>query len=288
MNPGLLSGVFASPWYIFRSVLDIAIVAYIFYRLLGLIRGSRAEQLLKGLFILLVFSAVVSFLQLDMVNWILNKLWIVFAISLPIVFQPELRRFLEQLGRGRFFVSSSTWDLTQSPYYVINEIATAVNVLSHNRVGALIVIARETGIEEYLDSGTKLDSLVSAALLINIFIPNTPLHDGAVIIKAGRIHHAACFLPLSNNPAIDGKLGTRHRAGLGISEVSDALVIIVSEETGAVSVAREGRLVRFVDDRGLRDMLEDELIARENNKDNFWRRWYVYGRQTTAKKKDRT
>jgi diadenylate cyclase len=286
MDQGLLTGVFASPWNIFRSLLDISIVAYIFYRLLGLIRGSRAEQLLKGLFILLVFSVVVSYLQLDMINWILEKLWIGFAITLPIVFQPELRRFLEQLGRGHFFMSSSS-DQTESQMYVINEVVSAVRILAQERIGALIVLARETGIEEFLDSGTRMDSLVSAGLLINIFVPNTPLHDGAVIIKAGRILNSACFLPLSSNPAIDSKLGTRHRAGLGISEVSDAIVIIVSEETGAVSVAREGRLVRFLDDQGLADMLEEEFIVRQNGRSNFWRRWYADGRQTAEKKKNR-
>lgn len=286
MEQGLLTGVFASPWNIFRSLLDITIVAYIFYRLLGLIRGSRAEQLLKGLFILLVFSVIVSYLQLDMINWILEKLWIGFAITLPIVFQPELRRFLEQLGRGRFFMSSSS-DQTENQLYVINEVAAAVRVLAKEKVGALIVLARETGIEEFLDSGTRMDSLVSAGLLINIFVPNTPLHDGAVIIKGGRILNAACFLPLSSNPAIDSKLGTRHRAGLGISEVSDALVIIVSEETGAVSIAREGRLVRFLDEQGLREMLEDEFIVRQGGRSNFWRRWYTDGRPAAEKKKDR-
>jgi len=283
-----LSGVFASPWNILRSLIDIAIVAYIFYRLLGLIKGTRAEQLLKGLFILLIFSLVVSYLQLDMLMWLLGKAWIVFAIALPIVFQPELRRFLEQLGRGKFFVSASSLDKINGNHVVINEIVTAVKVMAQERVGALIVVARETGIEEYLDSGTRMDSLVSAGLLINIFVPNTPLHDGAVIIKECRIQSAACFLPLSSNPAIDGKLGTRHRAALGISEVSDALSIVVSEETGAVSIAKEGRLVRYLDERGLRDMLRDELIAQESRRDSFWRRWSNDGRQQeSAKKKNR-
>jgi len=286
LDLNFLSGVFASPWNILRSLIDIAIVAYIFYRLLGLIKGTRAEQLLKGLFILLIFSVVVSYLQLDMVNWLLEKLWIIFAIALPIVFQPELRRFLEQLGRGKFFVSSSSPDKIDGNH-IVNEIVTAVKLLANDRVGALIVVARETGIEEYLDSGTRMDSLVSAGLLINIFVPNTPLHDGAVIIKEGRIQSAACFLPLSSNPAIDGKLGTRHRAGLGISEVSDALSIIVSEETGAVSIAREGRLVRYLDEQGLRYLLEDELIVRESRRDSFWRRWSNDGRQESEKKKDR-
>ncbi|MDD3365002.1 MAG: diadenylate cyclase CdaA [Syntrophomonas sp.] len=286
MDWGFLSGVFASPWNIFRSLLDIAIVAYIFYRLLGLIKGTRAEQLLKGLIILLAFSAVFSYLQLDMLNWILEKLWIVFAVTLPIVFQPELRRILEQLGRGKFFVSSSYGEKLDIYDVVIKEISEAVSVLARNRVGALIVIGRETGIEEFMDSGTNLDSLVSSGILINIFVPNTPLHDGAVIIKEGRIQKAACFLPLSNNPSIDGQLGTRHRAGLGITEVSDALSIIVSEETGAVSVARDGKLVRYLDAQSLTDLLEEELVVRESRRDSFWRRWAADGRKESEKKKD--
>ena len=280
----VLTGIFASPWSIIRTLLDIAIVAYVFYRLLSLIRGSRAEQLLKGLFILLIFSALFSYLELDMVNWILEKLWIVFAIALPIVFQPELRRFLEQLGRGNFFARTSSGEDLESDQIVVNEISTAVKVLAHNRIGALIVVARETGINEYLDSGTPLDSLISAGLLINIFVPNTPLHDGAVIIKQGRIQNAACFLPLSTNPAIDIRLGTRHRAGLGISEVSDALAIIVSEETGAVSVAKEGRLDRYLDEQDLQDRLEEELIVRESRRDSFWRRWSTDGQETSGPK----
>ncbi len=286
MDMDMLSGVFASPWNIFRSLLDIAIVAYIFYRLLGLIKGTRAEQLLKGLFILLIFSVVVSFLKLEMVNWILEKLWIIFAITLPIVFQPELRRILEQVGRGKFFASASAGDEIEVYDIIINEIVGAIAVLARNSTGALIVIVRDTGIEEYLDSGTKLDSHVSAGLLVNIFVPNTPLHDGAVVIKEGRIKKAACFLPLSNNPAIDGQLGTRHRAGLGISEISDAIAIIVSEETGTVSVARDGRLVRFLDSQGLKELLEKELIVRESRRDNFWRRWSADVRNESEKKKD--
>lgn len=287
MDLNFLSGVFASPWNILRSLIDIGIVAYIFYRLLSLIKGSRAEQLLKGLFILLIFSVAVTYLQLDMVNWLLEKLWIIFAITLPIVFQPELRRFLEQLGRGKFFVRSTYLDKMYSDR-IVDEIVMAVQVMAHDRVGALIIIARETGIEEYLDSGTRMDSLVSAGLLINIFVPNTPLHDGAVIIKDGRIQSAACFLPLSSNPAIDGRLGTRHRAALGISEVSDALCIVVSEETGAVSIAREGRLVRYLDEPGLRDILEGELIAEGSPSDSFWRRWSNDGRKKFKEKQSRS
>lgn len=273
MDLSLLSGVFASPWNIFRNLLDIVIVAYIIYRLLGLIQGTRAVQLLKGLMMLLVFSVVVSYLQLDMVNWLLEKLWIIFAITLPIVFQPELRRILEQLGKGNFFKSSSSEVDPESYQLIIKEITDAVGILSRNRVGALIIITRETGIEEYLESGIKLDSLVSSGLLINTFVPNTPLHDGALVIKDGRIYKAACFLPLSNNPDLPSELGTRHRAGLGIAEVSDVLAIIVSEETGAVSLGREGKLVRYLDAQSLKELLEKELILSDDEKPAMWRRW---------------
>jgi len=273
LDLSFLSGVFASPWNIFRNLLDIFIVAYIFYRLLGLIQGTRAVQLLKGLMFLLVFSVLVSYLQLDMINWLLEKLWILFAITLPIVFQPELRRILEQLGKGSFFKTSNGGVDPESYQAIIEELTEAVAVLSRNRVGALIIIKRETGIEEYLESGIIIDSLVSAGLLINTFVPNTPLHDGALVIKDGRIYKAACFLPLSNNPELPKELGTRHRAGLGISEVSDVLAIIVSEETGLVSLGKEGRLLRFLDAQQLQEVLRSELILAADKTLTLWRRW---------------
>ncbi len=273
MDFSFLSGVFASPWDIIRSLIDIGIVAYVFYRLLGLIRGTRAEQLLKGLVLLLVFTVIASYLELDMVNWLVEKLWILFAITVPIVFQPEIRRFLEQLGRGSFFTSSRHLSLMEEYENIITEVSESARILSRNRVGALIVLTRETGIAEYLDSGVKMDALVSSGLLINIFVPNPPLHDGAVVISGGRIDRAACFLPLTNNPALDKELGTRHRAALGISEVSDALVVIVSEETGTISVAREGQLQRYLDEDGLKELLAQELLISSRSTESLFRRW---------------
>jgi len=269
-----LSGIFASPWDIIRSLIDISIVAYLFYRILRLISGTRAEQLLKGLVLLLVFSVFTSYLNLTMIKWLIEKLWIVFAIILPIVFQPELRRLLEQIGRGSFFSSSK---MTLSPGDVdsmIQSISDAAAVLSRNRVGALIILTRETGIGEYMESGTDIDALVSAGLLINIFIPNTPLHDGAVIVSNGRIEKAGCFLPLSDNPFLDMELGTRHRAGIGITEVSDAIAVIVSEETGAISIAREGKLQRYLDDRSLKETLASEMSVTLGWRTNLKRRWF--------------
>jgi diadenylate cyclase len=273
LSLSFLAGVIASPWDIIRSLIDIGIVAYVLYRVLGLIRGTRAEQLLKGLVLLLVFTVIASYLKLDMVNWLVEKLWILFAITIPIVFQPEIRRFLEQLGRGSFFASRRFLSKMEDYENIITEVSAAAKVLSRNRVGALIVLTRQTGIGEYLESGVKMDSLVSSALLINLFVPNTPLHDGAMVINEGRIDRAACFLPLSDNPNIDQQLGTRHRAGLGISEVSDALVLIVSEETGIISLAQEGRLQRGLDGDSLKEILTRELLKDERPGDNLLRRW---------------
>jgi diadenylate cyclase len=273
LDLSFISGVFASPWDIIRSLIDISIVAYVFYRLIGLIRSTRAEQLLKGLVLLLIFTVSASYLKLDMVNWLVEKLWILFAITLPIVFQPEIRRFLEQLGRGSFFTSHRPLSLMEEYANIIFEVSEAAKVLARNRVGALIVLTRETGIAEYLDSGVKIDALVSSGLLINVFVPNTPLHDGAVIISKGRIERAACFLPLSVNPNLDKELGTRHRAALGISEVSDALVIVISEETGTISLAREGKLQRYLDGDSLKEILTREMKSPERIGQTLLRRW---------------
>lgn len=273
MDFSFLSGVFASPWDIIRSLIDIGIVAYVFYRLLGLIRGTRAEQLLKGLVLLLVFTVIASYLKLDMVNWLVEKLWILFAITLPIVFQPEIRRFLEQLGRGSFFASRRHLSLMEGYENIITEVSEAARILSRNRVGALVVLTRKTGIAEYLESGVKMDALVSSGLLINIFVPNTPLHDGAVVISEGRIDRAACFLPLSDNPALDKELGTRHRAALGVSEVSDALVVIVSEENGIISLAQDGQLQRYLDGDSLKEVLRQELQNSGQSTESLFRRW---------------
>lgn len=273
MDLSFLSGVFASPFNIIKSLLDITIVAYIFYQILKLIKGTRAEQLLKGLILLLLFSALARFLRLDVVNWLLSKLWLVFAVTLPIVFQPELRRLLEQIGRGSFFSSRHFANLPDEYQAVINEICDAVYSLARTRTGALIVITRETGIGEYLESGVTLDAAVSASLLMNIFFPNAPLHDGAAVISEGRLYKAGCFLPLSDNPFVDKELGTRHRAALGISEVSDVIAIVVSEETGAVSVAMEGSLKRFLEKEALKTLLEKELMKKDSWRAAFYRGW---------------
>lgn len=279
--------MFASPWNLFLSIIDISIVAYLIYRILRLISGTRAEQLLRGLLLLLVFSVLASYLNLTMVTWLVEKLWIVFAITLPIVFQPELRRFLEQIGRGSFFSGHRLqWD-PEAIHMVLAEVSKAAGLLSRNRIGALMVLTRQTGIGEYAASGVLVDGIISSGLLVNTFWPNSPLHDGAVVISGGRLERAACFLPLSDNPNIDLRLGTRHRAGLGITEVSDALAIIVSEETGAISLAHEGTLLSCSDENSLMQALSREFAQTPHWGENIRRRWSGAYASFTQAKKDR-
>ncbi|MGI6488072.1 MAG: TIGR00159 family protein [Syntrophomonadaceae bacterium] len=271
MELGVLSEIFTDPVKVILALVDILIVAYLFYRILLLIRGTRAEQLLRGLLLLLGFSVASRYLHLEIVQWLADKLWTMLFIALPVVFQPELRRALEQLGRGSFFSSSlARWTDTE---VIIHEILDAVNTLARTRTGALIIIERETGIRDYVDSGVPVDGVVNSQLLVNIFTPLSPLHDGAVIISDGRLARAACFLPLTDNPNLSKELGTRHRAGLGITEVSDALALIVSEETGWISVAREGRLSRNLDEQRLQEILETELVKKDRREAFKVLRW---------------
>ena len=256
-----------------RSIVDIAVVAVVLYQLIMLIKGTRAVQLLKGILVLLILSNLAKFLGLDTITWLLDHVWQMFFIALPVVFQPELRRALEQIGRGRFFIRHPQAPGPEIFQQMTEELVRCTQILSKNRIGALIVLERETGIQEYVDTGIKIDGVVSSEFLVNVFIPNTPLHDGAVIIRDNRVAAAGCFLPLSENPNIQKELGTRHRAALGLTEVSDAFIIIVSEETGAISVAQDGKLTRFLDEKGLRELLTNELQVQSSKKSYvpFWR-----------------
>ncbi len=258
------------------SIIDIAIVAFVLYRLMLLIKGTRAVQLLKGLAVLVVANAVSSLLQLYTLQWLLKQAMTALVVALPIVFQPELRRALEKIGGGRFlsrqFSGAGEVDYDQ----LVVEIVRAVKKMSKEKTGALIVLERATGLEEYVDTGTKVEGLLSAELLQNIFIPRTPLHDGAVIIRGDRILAAACVLPLTQGQNVSKLLGTRHRAGVGITEESDALAVIVSEETGNVSLAVEGVLARGLDEKLLADRLLGALKPKKqgNAVTALWqRRW---------------
>lgn len=232
-----------SPWSIFViNILDIAIIAFAVYKILEIMRGTRAMPLAKGVGVLLVFSVLSDVLGLSTVNWVLVQLQTMFIVAIPVVFAPELRRALEQLGTGGIFARSRHLSDNDLVAHQVQQICGCMTAASASRTGVLIAVTRENGLKEYIDTGIAIDGILSTSLLRNIFIVNTPLHDGAVIITGDQIRAASCFLPLSENKSISMKLGTRHRAAIGLSEVSDAVVMVVSEETGAMSIAKHGRL----------------------------------------------
>ncbi len=247
-----------------RDILDILIVAFVIYKGVKLVRETRAVQLIKGLVILLVATQLSSWLQLNSLNYLLVNAMQVGLIALLVVFQPELRRALEKVGRssiGRIF-SAAEYDVER----VVEEVCEAVAHMSEEKIGALIVFERKTKLGDIINSGTMLNSDVSSQLLSNIFIPNTPLHDGAVIIRENKIIAAACFLPLTQNNNLSKELGTRHRAAIGISENADCAVVVVSEETGKISLALNGSMTRNLTPetlaKALNKMLgDDQAIA---------------------------
>jgi len=229
-----------------QDILDIVIVAYLIYKIIGLLKETRAMQLIKGIAVLCVIFQLSTILQLSVLNFFLMNAFQFGVIAMLVVFQPELRNALEKVGRsklGQIFKIDNP-DAPESITNLVEAIAKSVSVLSKNRIGALVVIERKTKIGDIIKTGIKIDSNISAELLVNIFMPNTPLHDGAVVIRGSRIQAAACFLPLTQSQELAIELGTRHRAALGISEVSDAVVVVVSEETGKISIALEGSLTR--------------------------------------------
>lgn len=241
------------------DILDIIVVAFFFYRMYILIRDTRATALLKGLVLLGLFTLLAGWLQLHVVSWILDKLMTVLIVALPVVFQPELRRALEQIGRGKFYISSRVMNELELDT-VIDDVVEASITMSKNKVGALIVFERTVGLDDRIDTGIRLDALASKELLGNIFIVNTPLHDGAVIIRDNRIMAAGCLLPLTRDRSLSSELGTRHRAGIGMSEQADCVVVIVSEETGTISYAYGGHIYRHLEEDGLRNILRNFLI----------------------------
>lgn len=246
------------------SILDILVVSFIFYKAYMLIKETRAEQLIKGLALIVILIPVSYLLKLDMLYFILNKTITIGVLSVIIIFQPEIRRVLEHLGRSAFD-DAHYFEDKESLNIVINEIVTAVDNLAMTKTGALIVIEQSTGLNEVMGLGTIIDGNITSNLLENIFVVNTPLHDGATIIRNGRILASGCVLPLTNNTNINKKLGTRHRAAIGLSEISDAVIIIVSEETGIVSLAINGKLTRGYDKERLRNILI-KVIENKNTK----------------------
>jgi len=237
------------------SAIDIALVTLVFFLVLILVRGTRAVVLLRGVLLLIVIIALLTSLApLPAFSWLLNTTLPALLIAIPVIFAPELRRALERLGQAGGFLSFASREPEVQP--VIQAICAAAQRLSDRRHGALMVIEREVGLQEYADTGLPLDALVSSELLVQIFYVKTPLHDGASILRGGRVAAAACVLPLSSSSALtDRSMGLRHRAAIGITEVSDAVAVVVSEESGAVSVAHNGRIIRRLDAARLQNIL---------------------------------
>ena len=255
------------------DLLDILLVTVLIYQVLMLIRGTRAVQLFTGLVVLFVLYALSRALGLVTVNWLLSYVGIVIPIAFLILFQPELRRMLEQLGRGAPLATAFGVALgREEAIRLVSDVARASRVLSIRKIGALIVLERNTGLGDLVETGIKVDAAITVPLLLTIFHPNTPLHDGAVLIRGNRVLAAACLLPLSENPSLSKTLGTRHRAGIGITEQTDAVGVIVSEETGVISVARDGELVRGLSEEELKISLLG-LFGPQPGRAPYWWPW---------------
>ena len=234
------------------DVIEIIIIAFVLYHIMVWVKNTRAWMLFKGIIVILIFLLIAALFQMNTILWLSGKVVNIAAIALVIIFQPELRNALERLGRKNFLTAFFSFDFQKASTVrfsekTITEIVKACYEMGKVKTGALIVIERDVMLNEYIRTGIPLDSLVSSQLLINIFEHNTPLHDGAIIVRGDRIVAATCYLPLSDNMELSKELGTRHRAAEGVSEVSDSMTIIVSEETGAVSLAVEGTLYRNID-----------------------------------------
>lgn len=257
----------------FADFLDISVVAYLIYHAIRLLRDSRASQLIKGLAVMVGIYAIASIAGMRSLSFLITYIFQYGALAVFIMFQPELRRSLEQVGRTRFSklqlfnTQSSADDLNNQWNKTIGAIGEAASFLSKRRIGALMVLERESNLGEIIKTGTVIDAEPSTELLGNIFFPNSPLHDGALVIRHGRLVAAGCFLPLSDNFTISKEMGTRHRAGLGMSENSDAVVVIVSEETGIITVAEKGKLRRgFTEEQLVKELTSAFIVEKREDK----------------------
>ena len=256
-----------------NDIIDILIVAFLFYTVMRLIRSTSAARIARSILLLLVVTGLTEIFKLYTLNWILSKILEIGVIALVIMFQPELRRMLERFG-GRFFTNLiSSGGTMSAEQQAIEATVAACEVMSKEKVGALLVFERSTPLEEYFKTGTIIDARVTDQLLRNLFFKNSPLHDGAVIVRGSRVAAAGCVMPLTENTHLPSDIGTRHRAGIGSSEVSDAVVVIVSEETGTISVAIGGMLKRHLAPKTLEKLLVNELISEPEQKNSTLKTW---------------
>ncbi len=254
------------------DVIDVAIVAFVVYKVLAFIRETRAEQLVKGLLFLVVATFLSDVLNLYTINWLLEGTLTLGVIALIIVFQPELRRGLEYIGRSKFIKKQFGEMNKERAKQITSTIIKAVDFFSVNKIGALLIIERETTLNDILESGTEIDAIITERLLEAVFYPGAPLHDGACIVRGDRLVAAGCVLPLTGNRSLSKDLGTRHRAGIGITEHSDAIALIVSEETGIISIAIDGKLSRFLDIKTVEKTLLNLYLSQlyDDNTKNFF------------------
>jgi diadenylate cyclase len=241
-----------------QDMVDVILMSIIIYRLLLIIKGTKAAHMLIGLGLLLMASLLSRYFELYTVDWMIQSFWAQIVIAVIILFQPEIRRALAQMGEAQIFKNLTSAEELKS----LDEIVRATVSLANKKIGALIAIERDTSLKDFVEMGTPLDAKVTKEILLSIFHPTSPIHDGAVVIKGNRIIAAGCFLPITMDPDISKALGTRHRAGLGLSEETDAVIVVVSEETGVVSMATHGKLETHLDMGTLRDILTDLFTAK--------------------------
>ena len=267
-------------WQNLVSLLDVLVVWYVIYMLMMLLRGTKAVQLFRGIVVIIFIKLASWYIGLETVSWIMDQVINWGIIAIIVIFQPEIRRGLEHLGRGSLFANYNRKE-NEAEIKLVDALDQAIQYMSKRRIGALITVQMNTGLDDYIETGIPLDADVSGALLINIFIPNTPLHDGAVIIKDNRIAVAAAYLPLSESNLIPKELGTRHRAAVGISEVTDALTIVVSEETGSVTINKNNELIRDLTQQDYRKLLYNELVPTQEEKTNAVARFFteIFGKR---------
>lgn len=247
-------------WHFWVNVLDILVVWFVVYKLIMLIRGTKAVQLLKGVAVFFVLRMIAGIIGLNTVKWLMDQVITYGVIAVIIIFQPEVRRGLEHIGRSSFWTKGKKESSDEDK--MVQAFDKAIQYMSKRKIGALVTIERNTGLDEYIETGIPLDADITGELLINIFIPNTPLHDGAVIIKNNKIAVSCAYLPLSESQLIPKEFGTRHRAAVGISEVSDALTFVVSEETGDVSITLNNSFIPHLSQDEYLKILHEELVGK--------------------------
>lgn len=268
---GYVADISANPFKLITFILDILIVGYIGYKFIKSARNSRVWQLLKGIVLIIFVTILSGIFEFRILNWFLTIFMTYGVIALIVIFQPELRRMLEQLGTNKFtkfFGIGLEKSLETKMKEDIYKIVIAAKELSNSKTGGLIVIERDIQLEDIMDSGVKMDADVSPQLIVNLFVPKTPLHDGAIIISKNKIAAAACILPLSDDKKINKGLGTRHRAALGIATETDAIAVVISEETGKISIAKDGSLIVDLKEEALKNILMKALITKEHRENS--------------------